>query len=453
MALLPNATQFEGTGESPPKDIVIGFDFGTSCTKVVLQDPPARKAYAVPFGEHAYPDNPFLLSSRLGLASSGKCRLVRFDQPAIRGIKRQLMLTPMKFFRIGSSSGMRTNAVGLASIYVALVLQHVRRWFLSEFRVEYGRNTIRWHLNLGIPSKNYDEKEIRGAFLTAARLGWWLSVRSNPVTLDEASLVQKEASTPDFNPGSHPDLLQVVPEVAAEVAGYARSPLRELGLHMILDIGAGTTDVATFRLQTSQEGLEYWFLWAEVSKHACHDLHNCRLQKVRQNFEIWCRELKTIDDLGQGIPSSYDEYRPPESDLLDIDRRFIENAKGPITRVAAISYTRRDPNAREWQRGVPLFLCGGGSSLPLLRNDLIAAVQKGLGNYNIGQFKIKSLPKPDNLQADGLGTERFHRLAVAYGLSFFYDDIGRTVPPSNIGNIQRHERIRVVDEAIGKEHV
>jgi hypothetical protein len=104
MALLPNATQFEGTGESPPKDIVIGFDFGTSCTKVVLQDPPSRTAYAVPFGEHGNPDNPFLLSSKLGLTSDGKCRLARFDQPAIRGIKRQLMISPFKSFRIGSPS-------------------------------------------------------------------------------------------------------------------------------------------------------------------------------------------------------------------------------------------------------------------------------------------------------------------------------------------------------------
>jgi hypothetical protein len=90
---------------------------------------------------------------------------------------------------------------------------------------------------LGIPSKNYDEKETRSAFLTAARIGWWLSVRCNQITLDEASIVLKEASKPGVNSGFHLDLIQVVPEVAAEVAGYARSPLRELGLHMILDIG------------------------------------------------------------------------------------------------------------------------------------------------------------------------------------------------------------------------
>jgi hypothetical protein len=84
---------------------------------------------------------------------------------------------------------------------------------------------------------------------------------------------------------------------------------------------------------------------------------------------------------------------------------------------------------------------------------LIEAVQKGLGNYNIGQFRIKSLPKPDNLLADGLRSEGFHRLAVAYGLSFFYDDIGKTVPPSNIDDIPRHVGIRVVGEPIGQEHV
>ena len=67
MALLPNATQFEGTGESPPKDIVIGFDFGTSCTKVVVQDHFHREAWAVPFPEFTGADNRYLLPTQVWL--------------------------------------------------------------------------------------------------------------------------------------------------------------------------------------------------------------------------------------------------------------------------------------------------------------------------------------------------------------------------------------------------
>ncbi len=70
-------------------------------------------------------------------------------------------------------------------------------------------------------------------------------------------------------------------------------------------------------------------------------------------------------------------------------------------------------------------------------------VENGLKNYNIENFKIRNLSKPDNLEAEELNPSHYHRIAVACGLSFFYDNIGRTVPPSSIEDIDKFERIRI----------
>jgi hypothetical protein len=45
------------------------------------------------------------------------------------------------------------------------------------------------------------------------------------------------------------------------------------------------------------------------------------------------------------------------------------------------------------------------------------------------------LPKPDNIDAPKLGSAEYHRLAVAYGLSFSAMDLGKIVPPEAVTDI------------------
>ena len=61
------ATQFSPPGRGGKCDIVIGFDFGTSCTKVILRSPYhyGGRAFAVPFAEAAHNSSPHLLPSVL----------------------------------------------------------------------------------------------------------------------------------------------------------------------------------------------------------------------------------------------------------------------------------------------------------------------------------------------------------------------------------------------------
>ena len=44
-------------------DLVMGIDFGTSNTKVVIMEPGSRRAYAIPFARNT--DNPYLIPSRV----------------------------------------------------------------------------------------------------------------------------------------------------------------------------------------------------------------------------------------------------------------------------------------------------------------------------------------------------------------------------------------------------
>lgn len=69
-------------------------------------------------------------------------------------------------------------------------------------------------------------------------------------------------------------------------------------------------------------------------------------------------------------------------------------------------------------------------------------------------FRIKEIPKPDNLEAEELRSHEYHRLAVAYGLSFQFDDIGIIVPPSEIDDVPPDRSNKnYIDKFISKDQV
>ena len=73
-------------------------------------------------------------------------------------------------------------------------------------------------------------------------------------------------------------------------------------------------------------------------------------------------------------------------------------------------------------------------------------------NFKWNGFRQSTIPKPENLKAEGLHPRDYHRLLVAYGLSFPYDDIGIIVPPSELGDIPMPKRPRKY-EFISKDQV
>lgn len=67
--------QIHEGGLREERDIVIGFDLGTSCTKVILQDRQLKKCYAVPFQELGHEANKYLLPSKIFICKDGRLSL------------------------------------------------------------------------------------------------------------------------------------------------------------------------------------------------------------------------------------------------------------------------------------------------------------------------------------------------------------------------------------------
>ncbi len=433
----------EPTEES---ELVIGLDFGTSCTKAIVRDSSSLVSYAVPFKEFERNNQLYLISTTLFIDHNGACRLQHGDNE-INDIKIQLMDKPGMIILKNN----HTTALEASIAYVALVLREIRYWFFEFHSDKYQHNNILWQLNIGLPSRSYDDQFLHETFKLVALAGWNVSTKNEIISIDIIRQVLKACECDLklcaknkfklINDGKiHPDNVNVFPEVISEIVGYAKSPLRREGLHLLIDIGAGTVDVATFILYAKSGDDLFPLLTTEVEPYGAFMLHKHRLEKTKDIVEKkWGNLIHSVDGMTP-LPEC-NEYVPSTKELnFDlIDDEFIKKFKSLIKSVVVTTHKNRDPLSQYWKEGLSVFLCGGGSQLDVYRGAIKVCSDDLTKTLHIAGFDLKNIPKPEDLKAPDLLAENYHRVAVAYGLSHDFDNIGRVISPSHIENISHHE--------------
>lgn len=401
-------TQFGGTERADTLDLVIGLDFGTAFTKVIIGESRAR--YAVPFEQRVATPNPYLLPGVLTIAADGECHLGEVPDA-------QAYYSDLKFSLLAQDRTVERCA--LVAAYLALVLRHVRAWFQSNLSDVYGRNRINWLVNVGLPSDPWHDRQLKELYKQIAWAAWELSVAPGRVTLDAAREAYKIYPKGSCNAESlrSPEQISVIPEVIAQIASYVKSPRREDDLHLLVDIGAGTVDVTTFNVHSDEGDDVYPIFAAKVLRLGTHFLLNEILVSTERPVE-W--------DDSQPFPSVdviVDRLRVDAEVVRGKMKKATSRFVGAVGDVLAKTKTHRYRRSPHWKDGIPVFICGGGANVPFYRNAL-----GRLNRPTEYPMRVIHMGRPDILKAPGLNAKEFHRLSVAYGLSFDAFDIGRIRP-------------------------
>ena len=284
-------------------------------------------------------------------------------------------------------------------------------------------------------------------------LGWNASVKKGGITkqaVNEALHISREPSYSDENDRLHQEAVEVLPEVIAEIVGYAKSSLRQEGLHLLIDIGAMTTDVATFNLfyDKSEKQDKYPIYSAEVEHLGVYELHkNLLLEKTNKIIDessldesdkekMQQEAIKYVNKIDR---DGFEEFKSIFDNITN--NELIGNFKKQIGSVFNDTWQNRisnfDKDALQHRKFCFLFICGGGSQIAIYKdavNDWSKKLQK---NLRLCGFSSKSLSEPRNFEAPDLPPNSFHRMAVAYGLSFPPEEIGKIIPKSEIPNIEK----------------
>lgn len=408
-------------------DLVMGFDFGTSCSKVVVRSPfmLRSRAVVVPWRGRDGAST-CLLPTVLYESRRGELDLVSLKDGDVRH-------TDIKTKLLGSLSD--DDARARAAAYLGRALRKARRWLLDTQQETWGRYRIRWALNVGIPSAGYDDdKKMRETFLGVARAAWRLSLQQAPPT--KAMAIAALFSDRESNDIGDP-VIEVVPEIVAEFVGYARSRRRRDGLHVIVDVGASTIDICGFILH-APDGDRYELLTALVNQIGVNELHLCRLRAIEEAGRSPSTEMTSLDPLG-AIPDVGRDYFPHPADPLcekldEIDADYEKKCKNALMQVLMTLKKSRYPT---WfttaSKPLFVFMAGGGRSFARIRQAMEKANNRFQQSVYARGINLREIPLVET--ANEFSEDMAGRLDVAYGLSFDKFDIGAITPPDEIEDI------------------
>ncbi len=444
-------TQFLKKSDSGDVELVIGLDFGTACTKVVIQDVATRTAYAVPFATGSDPTGTYLLPTIVSLDDHGNFNLDRRGTE-FRGLKENLMniaaLDP------ADEDAKPKDLMPHTIAYLALAFREIRAWFMEEHEDDYKGRKILWRINVGLPASRFDHPHMPIFYRRTIRCAWYLSTISEQVSGTWASEVWNMDRLPDDGTNSllTPDSIAAFPEVVAAVQGYAKSPERKEGIHLLVDVGASTLDVTCFRLHSHDHEDVYPIFFATVQRLGGFELFHHRADVVRNlittAIDHYTQEMDGVTEPKNLLKL---KFGLDEEEQLDEDRDFGNEVGTAIWRVIAETKSKKVPMAQEWVTSLPTFLCGGAS-----RIDIYSQALKRIDeNRNWqGSLDVKELTLPQSVRAPGISPALRQRLMVAYGLSFNQFDFGDLIPPSGIPEPEDDEhRKQYTDSFVTKDMV
>lgn len=457
--------QYKHPGKQGECELVIGLDFGTSASKVVIQAPdlPGRPSFAVDFAELSHESRPYLLPTTLYMIPNGKYSLKCQDGARV--------INDIKLELISSDEGLKSKKgptlqnlppEEVAAIYLALVLRYSRKWLLETKWGYFGDfQKFIWNLNLGVPSPCIEDNEENRIFKRVGKAAWMLSTLDDKqITLERASgeleLVEKpkywetdEKNACDFD---------IIPEIAAGAVGYALSDLRREGLHVMVDIGAATVDACSFNLNAIEGSDNYSLLIADVKYLGTTRLTNSRILSLTKMVEQHAELLRDTLDPMAPIDEDTKPFLVSPGQFYSADEeakaQFKREFELMLKRVIWQTKLRRDRNAAVWKKGrLPILLIGGGSKLEFFRS-VVEDLNDWLKYYTDNDgITILPAPVPETLTHAGTKVDDNLFLAVTWGLSHRALDVGSIIPADSIPDVEPPRPMDIRSRYVGKELV
>lgn len=400
-----------------PREIVIGVDFGTSSTKVVIGDRSLKEAYAVPFlnavGVAAY-----LLPSHL--SSDGEYYKLEDADQLHNDLKLSMLADP-------------SNPVKCARVcaFLALVIRASRAWLFQERGKQYLRSDILWSLAIGQPADQATSHQSYQLFRKLGDVAWRLAGQTGRITVSQC--IEEWCKERSALPDSDEVEILVMPEIAAQIHGFVSSEQfdpKHPNIYLMVDVGAGTVDASVFKVEKTSSGTtSFNFFTNSVETYGVVNLHRYRVRWWHNHLMSNASGMAAAAELSKVqlnteyrgfFPVSYKDY------IEGVNICSIGNAKSPddeffslvLNQVAGkVLYRTKKENLlpTESISGMPFFLCGGGSRHEFYKR-LKSELKRTPGCSWLNALH-RELTLPDKLRAEGVSRSDYDRLSVAYGLS------------------------------------
>ena len=417
--------------------IQVGLDFGTSATKIVYSQLGRRLSRPIMFKHNLphYPD--YCLPSLAAIDEEGKLLLGIEAAKAISnqewdsGLQRFKVIvagnydevfkdpvTEKRFcdYRQRKNCGASLTAERLSAVFLAYSI-HLSRKVIEKLP-EYNDVELDMAFNIGMPIDHIENNKVLQEF---KKIFAWAEAIEQTWRVAGKSFDLLAASYELENiPENEETRVFAVPEAVAGVASYCVSLRKQEGLHAIIDLGAGTTDLSIFNLlMPFGESNSYWYAARNIPKGTVN-IERRIANYINRINNSPCTPCHVHDCLTSMINN--EELRSTAlTELRDL------HASGEYCRTWGLA-SKHLAKETEWEK-VQVFLCGGGANLPYV--ERVFSTPWKWSNLQTRQVKypVSKLPTPDDYDAEEIDAP-FERLAIAYGLARPIPELEHYVLPS-----------------------
>lgn len=403
--------------------VTAGLDFGTSVTKVLyrvaaragietLRLPKRARGVVrgslVPSQAALAEDGRLLLGSEASDWATGRDRSATVDRfkMLVAGCADPRYLDDASYARFRNhfsphfKNGVEVGPEALAAAYLGTVMGEAR----EIIQVEVDADRVDVAFNSCVPIDQAESPAVMAAFGRVAavsdhlaRSGEWRRHGESEYLLRAAELLK----TLTYSLTADETRLFLVPEAIASFQSYQQSLSRTEGLHALIDIGAGTTDISIAYLAIPRHSAASSAWYAAKSVPLAGGYVEDQIAAAvheRQGHE------PSLEELAQAIA----QLGPHASTARIVSRQALETIWNRTASTWAGAY-RLYPGESRWKRTVTVFMCGGGAYFPTSFDVFKESWQRGWGPYS-----VRLLPAPPDFTNDN--DVGFERLSVAYGL-------------------------------------
>lgn len=417
--------------------VQVGLDFGTSTTKVMYRElgvaEPRVRVLKFDHGLSGYPDyclpsvatfdrgaNLYLGEAAVAQLSSlgwgaglSRLKMLIAGRADDRYLEREWHDRFQEHVRVAFADESACSPEALAATFLGAVMLRIRR----QLQREFGSDNLDLIFNMCFPVDQWERTPVVMSFerviATAAELERDASGREAPAAWLERAMTRLPEMVYDADDDSQRVFL--MPEAVATAAGYITSIRRRSGIHAVVDIGAGTTDVSICLLTLAKRGgaTTYWYAARSIPMGAA------RIEGLLADLLSRTRPRVTQELIHGALANDGSLAKECGTVVQDeLTRMWNGTVK------AWSDAYGHDARESAWTREmVNVFLTGGGAQIPAARDVFARSWMK-----NWGPYPCQMIPTPETF--DSRSTAAFHRLSVAFGLAAPLPELGEHVMPS-----------------------
>jgi hypothetical protein len=419
----------------PDRVVRLGIDYGTSFSKVVFRD------YGAPGGEKAYVmqyKGGFRTPSAIGVEggefilgavpreNDGRTWYQSVKMRVAGEIKRDYA----KYYQgVLNALPEGFTAKQLATLTVWFLISEGKRAVLEHLK-QSSKGGAAIGFSLGMPMSFYDDRELKSAFLEIARVAWEISrvlSATERVSFSEASralrvgyeIVETQGDLADYEIRDW-----VRTEAEAALWWPFQSPSVSDGRYAQIDVGAGTTNIAIFRIVPKHTPTGW--VKAQLSFFGAVS-PPVGMDAVDQALAAWKGQPQGDSLAMRGCERRLLQGRIGEQLVADVVKELREKYRQTLVR--AFKTKNLSPSERDGWHHHKVFFLGGGSEVDTIVKQLAMSPLPG---YEATTLGIALQEKPIDLfmanQKSVSGNVLPH-VAVAYGLSSLAAEIPNSETP------------------------